>query len=436
MNDSRMNDSRTAGSEMSGSGRGGAGRQSLKYYKIAAVLAAVIIVLLIVILVIVSGKNAGGDTGRTVSGVTPYGHGTDSGEDPSQPLEDSISVGAGENIPPASAFLKPGMEGFADSTYYMTAVASIDTSAPGEYPAVISCGGKIYNVKIVVAGGSERETAAPTQIPGPADTVPPVITVPGVREIYAGETVAYRSGLSVSDDSGENVSVEIDSSGVDLRTPGTYKVIYTATDSAGNVSRVESTIIVRDPDELQTEAKKYSEEAMHYKYRRLVAEHLTGEMSDVRKLFTIWEYVMTNIEYVSHSDKSSYVRESIRGLEEGTGDCFTFYSAMKAFMEEAGFETVDVVRKRDDESVSRHYWSLVKVDGRWYHIDATPRSEKRNKYWFAFLRTDSEMLAFGLEEGFNYYYQFDTSLYPATPSEKIADAVMDWDQAVIALKEY
>ena len=81
--------------------------------------------------------------------------------------------------------------------------------------------------------------------------------------------------------------------------------------------------------------------------------------------------------------------------------------------------------------------------GEWYHIDACPRAEKRYRYWYCFLRTDEELRNFGKKgtNGFddyecNYYYQFDTSLYPASGTEKLADALVNWDTGDIYLKIY
>ncbi|MBP5730316.1 MAG: hypothetical protein J6X19_03840, partial [Clostridia bacterium] len=55
-----------------------------------------------------------------------------------------------------------------------------------------------------------------------------------------------------------------------------------------------------------------------------------------------------------------------------------------------------------------------------------------------FLRTDEELLKFGIKgtPGFddyecNYYYQFDTSAYPASATERIAEAYVNWEKDTI-----
>ena len=468
---------------------------------IMAVLLLVIIALIIGI-IIVSSKNrnkeprpgevavvtAPTDNGATAAPATEVPTNV-----PEAPVVDAVTVEAGEAIPSAQAFLKEGREEAA--IYYLSSTADIDTSVCGIYPLELQCGEHTYAVEIIVRDtvppaaetknvtvprGTEvrpedfivsinDKTAVDVSFTAPVDTseggrkevgillrdgggneatvtavlivdvdeVPPVIEAIAYREIFAGETVSYREGLSVSDDRGGEVKVSIDSSGVDLKVPGTYQVIYTATDESGNVATFTATILVRDPEELNTPDGKYSEAAMHKKFRELLPKVIDSSMNDIEKLYAIWTYVSEHISYVSHSDKDSYVREAIRGLDEGTGDCFTYYAAMKAFMEEAGFETVGVQR---EGGKTQHFWSLVKVNGEWYHIDACPRSESRLRYWYCFLRTDEELLGFGSWEdedtyqNVNYYYHFDASLYPASATTNIAEAHVNWDTGEIELQ--
>lgn len=416
--------------------------------------------------------------------------------EPSAPVTELVFVEAGQELPAASAFLKEGYEhSFA---YYLSNTSNIDTRVCGTYPVELQCGDKTYGAVIIV-----RDTVAPSaqtrslfvqkgsavkpedfivsindgtdvtaeftqsvdtetkgtrqveillkdaagnstvvtaEITVDVDDVPPVIEAIAYREIFVGDTISYRQGLSATDDRGGEVKISIDSSAVNLKEPGSYKVIYTATDEAGNTSTFEATVVVRDLSELETDEGKYSVAALHRKFSNLLPKVIKDDMSDIEKLYAIWTYVSEHIEYISHSDKDSWVREAIRGLDEGVGDCFTYYAAMRAFMEEAGFETVPVHRLGGD---TQHFWSLVKVGGEWYHIDACPRAEKRYRYWYCFLRTDEELRNFGKKgtNGFddyecNYYYQFDTSLYPASGTEKLADALVNWDTGDIYLKIY
>ena len=78
------------------------------------------------------------------------------------------------------------------------------------------------------------------------DMTPPKIL--GIHDfsVFEGEDVPYRQGVSVTDDSGENIVLEVDSSAVRLDTPGIYIVRYSAADSAGNKATDLATVTVVD----------------------------------------------------------------------------------------------------------------------------------------------------------------------------------------------
>ena len=78
----------------------------------------------------------------------------------------------------------------------------------------------------------------------PKDVTAPVIEVVSDIVVYEDATVSYRKFIEFSDDSGEAPSLEIDSSGVDLQTPGSYEVIFTVTDAAGNKSTATVNVTV------------------------------------------------------------------------------------------------------------------------------------------------------------------------------------------------
>ena len=86
------------------------------------------------------------------------------------------------------------------------------------------------------AAQTGTSVAPPVAGAEPGDAIPPVIQ--GVRDftVYAGETVSCRSGVTVTDDCDLNPVLEVDTSELNLDVPGCYEIIYTATDSAGNVS--------------------------------------------------------------------------------------------------------------------------------------------------------------------------------------------------------
>jgi len=275
-----------------------------------------------------------------------------------------------------------------------------DCSKAGEYPVTV--------VLTDAAGNKTEITATLTVKP---DEEPPVIHGVIDREIYLGDTISYKSGVTVTDNIDPNPTLTVDNSGVNLKSTGRYTVNYIATDASGNQTTVSAMIIVKDRP-----AGEENLEQMNNMLDGILSLIITDDMTDIQKLYKIFKYSSETMYYVSHSDKTSYISETIRGIQEGNGDCFTFYAVTKALMERAGFQTIDVTR---EGGTSQHFWSLVYVNGHWYHIDTCPRAPSRNKYWYCFLRTDAELKWFS--ENFKGFYNFNTSLVPASGTEHIAE---------------
>lgn len=99
-------------------------------------------------------------------------------------------------------------------------------------------------VEIVVEDEGKNKTTAKAKLTLEKDTVPPSIR--GVRNITmtAGDSIDFRSGVSVADNCPVGYSLSVDSSGVNTSVPGTYTVSYNAKDLAGNVSRASAVVTV------------------------------------------------------------------------------------------------------------------------------------------------------------------------------------------------
>ncbi|MBQ0026088.1 MAG: transglutaminase domain-containing protein [Lachnospiraceae bacterium] len=237
------------------------------------------------------------------------------------------------------------------------------------------------------------------------DETAPVITGTEDINVFIGDTISYKDGVTVTDDIDPAPVLDIDNSSVDVNTPGTYEAIYTATDTAGNVTRVIRKINVAAPDP----GADNTEEML-----RLAAiatsEAIDGAETEYDKLYNIYWWIKNNTKYTGYSNKESAINEAISGFTTHTGDCFTYYAMLKAMMEYAGFETMSVTRINGE---AQHFWCLVKYKGEWYHIDACPRSVDHMKYWYCFLRTDAEVEALNRAIGENYYY-YDKTLVPAS----------------------
>lgn len=262
-------------------------------------------------------------------------------------------------------------------------------------------------VVILLEDTSGNQTEVRSSITIKADTDPPVITGVVDQKIYVGEKISYKKGVTVTDNRDAEVELVVDSSSVDLKTPGTYEVLYMATDAAGNMATQTAKITVME------KPKNYvSEEELNKLADEVLAKILTDDMTDMEKLWAIYKWTFNHIQYTGSSDKSNWMEAAVHGIKKGTGDCFNYYSTARILLTRAGFENMMVERVG---GTTRHYWNLVKYDGNWYHFDTT--WWRRGYPFVCFLRTDAEVAEYTkLVEA---YYQFDASKYPATPTEPL-----------------
>ena len=66
---------------------------------------------------------------------------------------------------------------------------------------------------------------------------------------------------------------------------------------------------------------------------KVIGEIITDDMSVPEQAYAIFDYCYSNIIYTGTSDKTDWKSEAYRGLTEGVGDCFTFYSASYALLQ-------------------------------------------------------------------------------------------------------
>jgi transglutaminase-like putative cysteine protease len=376
-----------------------------------------------------------------------------------------VTIEAGDTFDVAD-FLK---EGVSDGSF-VTDVSTIDTTQPGEYPVTVRVGKKEYDTTLQI-----EDTVAPTatavegvttnvgELPQPetlvtdvtdatsvnisykkepkvkkegqvsavvlltdagkntstvevtitviSDTQPPVIEGAQDLEIYVGDTVAYKQGVTVTDDQDENPTLEVDNSAVSLDTAGTYPVIYTATDQAGNQSTVQITLTVNEKPEGYVEPEVVYELA-----DEVLAEITDDSMSDMEKAFAIYNWTRTHISYTGTSDKSSWTLGAYQGFTQKKGDCYNYFAVAKALLDRAGIENIDVVKS--DTSHSSHFWSLINLGDGWYHFDATPRKGEGDNF---FMVTDEELNAYSVAH--NNSHIFDSSLYPERATQSVQDKI-------------
>jgi hypothetical protein len=270
----------------------------------------------------------------------------------------------------------------------------------------ISGGGNII-AKVSVTDSSGNETIVDVPFNVTKDSVAPVISGTKDIEAFVGDVIRYRTDVTVTDDLDPNPTLEIDTSKVDLKNPGTYVVTYRAKDFSGNVSEVEIKL------KLTKKPKSYVDPALVEKEAKKILNKITKSgMSDMEKALQITWWVRYNVNYVAKADNSSWTRAAYDGLVKRNGNCYNFAMTAKALFDAAGIE--NMIIERDPFIYHGHYWNYIKIDGEWYHCDSTPRL-KYNSYFFMY--TTKELKNFW-HNGWNGY-NFKEEKYPKSATTSV-----------------
>lgn len=269
-----------------------------------------------------------------------------------------------------------------------------------------------YEVGVVYYDASGNRTQEyPVRMTLIRDETPPVID--GVSDIisYVGEAVSYKNNITLRDNCTGKISLRIDDSSVNINAPGDYKVIYYATDAVGNVASAEAVVHIY--------AGEITKEMLNQKISSIISNIISDNMTKEEMCRAVYNYVQGNIQYTSTSDKSSYIRAAYDSLfVSGVGDCYSYFSAAKAFLNYLNIENMDIQRL-SGYTVDTHYWSLVNIgsesDPVWYHFDCTRLRAEYNHS--GCLLTDSQIEAYNKVRP--NFYRYDKSKYPESSQRVI-----------------
>ena len=264
-----------------------------------------------------------------------------------------------------------------------------------------------FDVTVVLTDEGNNKTEITATLTVVSDVTPPVIEGANDITAYVGEPVSFRSGVTVTDDTDENPQLSVDDTGVDLSRTGIYRATYIATDAAGNESKAEVTVTVREKSDSSVDTETVFKEA-----DKLIAKIITDSMSKREQVEAIYNYARSKWSYSGHSDKSDWLAGAYTMLKKNTGDCYNYYAATKLLFERLGIDNIDVQKVRNYTGDSDHFWSLVSLDGgqTWYHFDSTPRKGTGDDFC---LVTDAFIDAYS--DSHKKSHNRDKSLYPATP---------------------
>ncbi|MCL2157829.1 MAG: hypothetical protein FWH48_00305 [Oscillospiraceae bacterium] len=233
------------------------------------------------------------------------------------------------------------------------------------------------------------------------DTTPPKISGELNKRVAVGGTVSYRSGVSVADDCDPNVSLEVDSSAVNLNAPGTYEVIYFATDESGN--RVEAkgiiTVYAIDMELVNAQADE------------ILAQIISSGMSALEKAKAIYNWVDGKMKYTATNAPREIARRAYDCFTKGSGDCYTYMAGAQVLLTRAGIENRTV--QRVSEATTAHYWNLVNVGTGWHHFDVCPTPGNAVTISQRFMFTESQAVSYTKAiTARDHYYDYDKSTVP------------------------
>lgn len=289
-----------------------------------------------------------------------------------------------------------------------SAISGIEGSefAEGFDTATLKTVGK-HSISLIVDGKTKKYTVEVV------DTTAPVIEV-GEIHVNVGDGIAWKKQATVTDNSDGKIDIKVDSSAVNTSAAGTYTVTYTATDESGNSSSATATVIVG--------TMEVTEDMLYTELDKVIAQIITDGMNTEAKVRAIYAYVQDSINYASTAETDDFVYAAYMALfSSGTGDCYSYFAASKAFFERLGIENIDM-KRAEGGAPGNHYWNLVNIGTKdapkWYHYDANPISGQYSVS--GCLLTDAQVAAYDAWCG-QGYRKYDASKVPASATETITD---------------
>ena len=258
-----------------------------------------------------------------------------------------------------------------------------------------------FDVSIVVSdtSGNETEVSVPCTILH--DDTPPKISGVKPIEVHMGDVISYTEGIEVSDDYDESPGLEVDTSNVNTDKKGTYKVVYTATDAAGNTASEETTIKL-----LPKELKDITEEDVYALADDVIKEIINDGMSQKEKASAIYNWVVASITYSYATGYDNMLSGAYVGLTAFRGDCTVMQKTAEVLLKRVGIKTMEIEKIRDEHG--GHSWLLIDIGEGWYHYDPTRMDDGTLIFYWS----DAKLMDFEKTD-FMTHHNYDASKYPA-----------------------
>lgn len=208
----------------------------------------------------------------------------------------------------------------------------------------------------------------------------------------------FKKYVKAVDDRDGAVKISVDTSKINWKKSGVYKIYFTAKDKAGNKAKTWAKV--------QVYVKGTAEAVADEVLKSIIKK----SWSDEKKARKIYAYVKKRCSYVGSSKHVNWRTAGLRGIRYQSGDCYTYYSVCRLLLTRAGIPNIMI--KRYPVYNARHFWNLAYVSGGWYHFDTTPRTRK-GKFC---LVTDAQLRGYSRGNTFS----FNKKLYPKRATKRIS----------------
>ena len=275
--------------------------------------------------------------------------------------------------------------------------------------------GQSYEIEMYFKDPSGNKTETMTSVLSYIeDKDAPTIEAPNVINFEIGAPATYRQYVKTADNCIGNIKLEIDDRNVNYNKEGTYTVNISATDVAGNTATAQIYVQIMPSNE------KISIKDLNKKIEAITKTIIKPNMTTEEQCRAIYTYVQSNIKYVSSSVGEGYVEVAYNALDTKRGDCYSFFSITKAFLDYLDIENMQIQRT-PGKGEGTHYWNYVnigtKTNPEWYHLDTTELVYNYNVS--GCLLTTKQVEAYDKWRSGVYFRHFNKSEFPASATKII-----------------
>ena len=264
---------------------------------------------------------------------------------------------------------------------------SYDFSSVGEFDA-----------EIIVEDAAKNKTTVVVPCKVITDTTAPVISGVEPLSVSQGDTIAYTSNITVTDDYDKNPTLEVDTSEVNPDKRGIYNITYTATDASGNKATASTTIQIKS-----MVIAAATESTVNGMADEILSQIIHDGMSQLEQARAVFDWVVNNITYSESAGIDDLYSAAYKGMYNRVGDCTVKQKTAEVMLNRLGIKNMEIEKIRDTRG---HYWLLIDVGEGWYHYD--PNAQLDGSlifYWH-----DADLWEYSNTHGNTHNY--DKSKYP------------------------